>query len=125
MLEYQRAIIRITADEYKKERREAWSATGVFLCSRGVSMTNRNVGITPTKNRQVTSSESSSRSFSQLLMLSRPLLLIAFAFTVMADPTSSVAYAIDAALRALNGDLALLLPTMSIVIAIIAVITIN
>ena len=30
-------------------------------------------------------------------------LLIAFAFTVMADPISSVAYAIEAALRALQG----------------------
>jgi hypothetical protein len=43
----------------------------------------------------------------------------------MADPVSSVAYAIEAALRALNGHLELLLPTMSIVIAIIALVTIN
>ncbi len=40
------------------------------------------------------------------------LLLLAFAFTVMADPISSVAYAIEAALRALDGQLALLLPTI-------------
>ena len=34
----------------------------------------------------------------------RGVLLIAFAFTVMADPVSSVAYAIEAALRALGGE---------------------
>lgn len=53
------------------------------------------------------------------------LLLFAFAFAVMADPVSSVAYAIEAALRALNGDLALLLPTMALVVAIIALIIAN
>lgn len=52
-------------------------------------------------------------------------LLIAFAFTVMADPISSVAYAIEAALRALQGNLGLLLPTMALVIAVIALVTIN
>ncbi len=52
-------------------------------------------------------------------------LLIAFAFTVMADPISSVAYAIEAALRALQGNLGLLLPTMTLVIAVIALVTIN
>lgn len=49
-------------------------------------------------------------------------MLLAFAFTVMGDPVSSVAYAIEAALRALGGDLALLLPTMSIVVAIIGLV---
>jgi hypothetical protein len=52
-------------------------------------------------------------------------LLIAFAFTVMADPISSVAYAIEAALRALDGNLALLLPTMALVIVVIAIVTVN
>jgi amino acid transporter len=52
-------------------------------------------------------------------------LFFAFAFAVMADPVSSVAYAIEAALRALNGHLDLLLPTMSVVIAIIALVTLN
>jgi hypothetical protein len=52
-------------------------------------------------------------------------LLIAFAFTVMADPISSVAYAIEAALRALNGNLALLLPTMSLVVLVIGIVTLN
>jgi hypothetical protein len=52
-------------------------------------------------------------------------LFFAFAFAVMADPVSSVAYAIEAALRALNGHLELLLPTMSIVIGIIALVTLN
>ncbi len=55
----------------------------------------------------------------------RVLLLVAFAFAVMADPVSSVAYAIEAALRALDGDLGLLLPTMTMVIAVIAVVTLN
>lgn len=52
-------------------------------------------------------------------------LFFAFAFAVMADPVSSVAYAIEAALRALDGHLELLLPTMGIVIGIIALVTLN
>jgi amino acid transporter len=55
----------------------------------------------------------------------RSILLIAFAFTVMADPVSSVAYAVEAALRALGGDLSLLLPTMAVVVGIIAVVVAN
>lgn len=56
---------------------------------------------------------------------SRPVLLLAFAFSVMADPVSSVAYAVEAALRALDGDLALLVPTMLLVIAVIAMVIVN
>lgn len=55
----------------------------------------------------------------------RAVLLIAFAFTVMADPISSVSYAIEAALRALDGNLALLLPTMALVVLVIAIVTVN
>lgn len=55
----------------------------------------------------------------------RTALLFAFALAVMADPVSSVAYATEAALRALNGDLGLLLPTMSLVVVIIALIIVN
>lgn len=55
----------------------------------------------------------------------RPLLLLGFAFAVMADPVSSVAYAVEAALRALHGDLALLVPTMGLVVAIIALVIVN
>lgn len=55
--------------------------------------------------------------------LSRTTLTLAFAFTVMADPVSSVAYAIEAALQSLHGDLSSLLPTMAAVIAIIAVVS--
>jgi hypothetical protein len=55
----------------------------------------------------------------------KALLFFAFAFAVMADPVSSVAYAIEAALRALGGHLDLLLPTMGLVIAIIALVTLN
>jgi hypothetical protein len=47
------------------------------------------------------------------LLRSRLVLLIAFSFAVMGDPVSSVAYAIEAALRALHGDLALLVATMA------------
>ncbi|KIZ15793.1 amino acid permease [Streptomyces natalensis] len=53
------------------------------------------------------------------------MLFIAFAFAVIADPVSSVAYAIEAALRALHGDLALLLPTMSLVVGLVIVVTAN
>ncbi len=53
----------------------------------------------------------------------RFFLFIAFAFTVMADPVSSVAYAIEAALHGLDGNLDSLLPTMAAIIAIIAVIS--
>src|SRR5207244_12395673 len=101
----------------------SWS---VFLrsCPRGVAMTNRDVQ-TPTKEQQINDVKRSPRRRSQTFMSSTWILLIAFAFTVMADPISSVAYAIEAALRALDGNLALLWPTMALVIAIIAVITIN
>jgi amino acid transporter len=56
---------------------------------------------------------------------SGPVLLLAFAFAVMADPVSSVAYAVEAALRALDGNLALLIPTMGLVVAIIAMVIVN
>ncbi|WP_234367310.1 MULTISPECIES: amino acid permease [Streptomyces] len=55
----------------------------------------------------------------------RSVLFFAFAFAVIADPVSSVAYAIEAALRALHGDLALLLPTMTLVIGLVIVVTAN
>jgi len=56
----------------------------------------------------------------------RPLvLLVAFAFAVMADPVSSVAYAIEAGLRALHGHLVLLAPTMAVVLAIIGLVSVN
>jgi hypothetical protein len=51
--------------------------------------------------------------------------LIGFAFAVMADPVSSVAYTIEASLRALHGHLGLLLATQIIVLAIIALVDIN
>jgi hypothetical protein len=53
------------------------------------------------------------------------VLLFAFAFAVMADPVSSVAYAIEAALRALHGDLMLLVPTMALVLVIIWLVRMN
>jgi hypothetical protein len=57
--------------------------------------------------------------------LRRALLFFAFAFAIMADPVSSVAYAIEAALRSLGGHLSLLLPTMGLVIGLIALVTLN
>jgi hypothetical protein len=56
---------------------------------------------------------------------SRIVLLVAFAFAVMGDPVSSVAYAIEAALRALHGDLGLLVVTMALVLGIIALVSLN
>jgi hypothetical protein len=48
-----------------------------------------------------------------------------FAFAVMADPVSSVAYAIEAPLRALGGQLSLLFPAMALTVGIIALVTLN
>jgi hypothetical protein len=59
------------------------------------------------------------------LFRSRATLLIAFAFAVMGDPVSSVAYAIEAALRALHGNLGLLVITMAIVLAVIVLVSLN
>jgi hypothetical protein len=49
-------------------------------------------------------------------------LFVAFAFTVMADPVSSIAYAIESALHGVDGDLSELVPTMGLVVATIAII---
>jgi hypothetical protein len=57
--------------------------------------------------------------------VARVLLLIGFAFAVMADPVSSVAYTIEASLRALHGHLNLLLATQLIVLGIIALVDVN
>ena len=43
----------------------------------------------------------------------------------MGDPVSSVAYAIEAALRALHGDLGLLVPTMALVLGVIVLVSLN
>lgn len=56
---------------------------------------------------------------------SRPVLLFAFAFAVMGDPVSSVAYSMEAGLRALGGRLALLLPTMLVVLANVVLVSVN
>lgn len=63
--------------------------------------------------------------FVKNLFRSRTILFLAFALAVMADPVTSVAYAVEAALRALHGDAALLLPTMGLVVAIIALVIVN
>jgi hypothetical protein len=52
-------------------------------------------------------------------------LFVAFAFAVMADPVSSVAYTIEASLRSLDGHLGLLLPAQLIVLGIIALVDVN
>ncbi|HEU4906736.1 MAG TPA: amino acid permease [Solirubrobacterales bacterium] len=59
------------------------------------------------------------------MRLGRIHLFVAFAFTVMADPVSSVAYAIEAAQRALDGDPAALFATMAIVVGIVVVVAIT
>jgi hypothetical protein len=56
------------------------------------------------------------------MRLGRLHLFVAFSFTVMADPVSSVAYAIEAALRALDGDLGSLVATMGLVVGIVIVV---
>src|SRR5205823_8650945 len=75
----------------------------------------------PSQSSGASQAGSSARAIRRTLS-SRPVLLLAFAFTVMGDPVSSVAYAIEAALRALDGDLRLLIPTMAIVVAIIGLV---
>lgn len=85
-------------------------------------MTHRNVPLTPA---QAAPTEEKGHRLPTLGPSGRLLLLLAFAFTVMADPISSVAYAIEAALRALGGNLALLLPTMALVIVVIGIVTVN
>lgn len=52
-------------------------------------------------------------------------LFVAFAFTVMADPVSSVTYAIEAALAGLDGDLGSIVWTMAIVIGAIALVSVG
>lgn len=49
-------------------------------------------------------------------------LAAAFALTVMADPVSSIAYAIEAALAGLDGDVASVTLTMSLVVLVIALV---
>jgi hypothetical protein len=73
----------------------------------------------------VASAGTTARAPGALSRRTKALLFFAFAFAVMADPVSSVAYAIEAALRALGGHLQLLLPTMGLVIGIIALVTLN
>lgn len=70
-------------------------------------------------------SRSNIRSAARRHFSAKPVLFVGFAFAVMADPVSSVAYAIEAALRALGGHLDLLIPTMGLVIGIIALVTLN
>lgn len=60
-----------------------------------------------------------------LTALGTASLFFGFAFAVMADPVSSVAYAVEAALRALDGHLEMLFPTMSMVIGVVTLVTIN
>lgn len=60
-----------------------------------------------------------------VILRSRAVLFLAFAFAVMADPVSSVAYAVEAALHALGGRLDLLVATMGLVVAIIALVIVN
>jgi hypothetical protein len=73
----------------------------------------------------VKAQRTSRASLTRSVFHSRLVLLVAFAFAVMGDPVSSVAYAIEAALRALHGDLGLLLVTMGVVLGIIVLVSVN
>jgi hypothetical protein len=55
----------------------------------------------------------------------RLFFLLAFALALMGDPVSSVAYTVEAALHALSADLTLLLPTLTVVAGVIAIIVAN
>ncbi len=79
----------------------------------------------PRKPLRVTQPARTTTTSPRSRLHSRGVLLLAFAFAVMADPVSSVAYAVEAALRALDGDLSLLLATMTLVVAIIALVIVN
>jgi hypothetical protein len=61
----------------------------------------------------------------RLRPVAKAVLFLAFAFTIMADPVSSVAYTIEASLRALHGHLGLLLATQLIVLAVILLVDVN
>lgn len=65
------------------------------------------------------------QSLQSLGRTAKVLLFIGFAFAIMADPVSSVAYTIEASLRSLNGHLDLLMATQLIVLGIIALVDIN
>lgn len=58
-------------------------------------------------------------------LLTKVVLFLAFAFAIMADPVSSVAYTIEASLRALHGYLGLLMATQIIVLGIILLVDVN
>jgi hypothetical protein len=61
----------------------------------------------------------------RLRLATKAVLFLAFAFTIMADPVSSVAYTIEASLRALHGHLGLLMATQLIVLGIILLVDVN
>ena len=70
--------------------REVWSAIVVYA---------------ETDRMASPDTHTSSPAATALVKGGKVALFFAFAFAVMADPVSSVAYAIEAALRALNGHL--------------------
>lgn len=72
--------------------------------------------------REITSTHSYA---ARVRPLAKVVLFVAFAFAIMADPVSSVAYTIEASLRALHGYLALLMATQIIVLAIIFLVDVN
>lgn len=86
----------------------------------------------PKRARDAVTSEVTAAADGDAPELTRPLttmkratrfnLFVAFSFTVMADPVSSVAYAMEAALGELDGDLSHLVVTMALVVVTIAVV---
>jgi amino acid transporter len=115
-------------------RREVWSAFGAACAVEGAGF-----GIGPAPSavlgwsarkggasvNRIPTSPLVPRRGVRTVLRSRFVLFVAFAFAVMAAPVSSVAYAIEAAARALGNDLALLFPTMLVVIGIIGLVIAN
>jgi hypothetical protein len=79
----------------------------------------------PTRSRVHARARSSATRAGARLFKARFVLLIAFAFAIMADPVSSVAYTIEASLRSLDGHLELLMATQIIVLGIILLVDVN
>jgi hypothetical protein len=74
---------------------------------------------------QANSSAAAGTSLPSVRVTTKAILFLAFALTIMADPVSSVAYTIEASLRALHGHLGLLMATQLIVLGIILLVDVN
>jgi hypothetical protein len=109
------AAQQVSFPKHQLARREVWSAWGIAMpASR------------PEQRRAAPRGVGTSfAAAASRLFNARLVLLIAFAFAIMADPVSSVAYTIEASLRALDGHLELLMATQLIVLGIILLVDVN